>query len=91
MNILVCVDRSEASRKVVRVAASLLKGRGGQDKLTLYHVAEFLPEFLLSDHPEPGMTSRGLAERWAGNANCDDRPMPPGQRIGRPAAAPIQP
>jgi nucleotide-binding universal stress UspA family protein len=71
VNILVCVDRSEASRKVVRVAADLLKGRGGQDKLTVYHVAEFLPEFLLSDHPEPGMTSRGLAERWAGKAKED--------------------
>jgi nucleotide-binding universal stress UspA family protein len=71
VNVLLCVDRSEASRKVVRVVADLLKGRGTGDKVTLYHVAEFLPEFLLSDHPEPGMTSRGLAERWAGRAKAD--------------------
>jgi len=71
VNVLVCVDRSEASRKVVRVVADLLKGRSGPDQVTVYHVAEFLPEFLLSDHPEPGMTSRGLAERWAGKAKAD--------------------
>jgi nucleotide-binding universal stress UspA family protein len=73
VNVLVCVDRSDASRKVVGFVAELLKGRGaaGQDRITLYHVAEFLPEFLLSDHPEPGMTSRGLAERWASRAKSD--------------------
>jgi len=73
VNVLVCIDRSEASRKVVRFVAGLLKARvaDGQDRITLYHVAEFLPEFLLSDHPEPGMTSRGLAERWAAKAKDD--------------------
>lgn len=70
MKVLVCVDHSEASKKVVQAAADLLKGRSG-DQVTLFHIAEFLPEFLLSDHPEPGMTSRSLAERWAERAKSD--------------------
>ncbi len=70
MKVLVCVDHSDASKTVVQTAADLLKSRTG-DQVTLFHVAEFLPEFLLSDHPEPGMTSRSLAERWAGRAKAD--------------------
>lgn len=70
MKVLVCVDHSEASKKVVQNAAQLLKGCSTA-QVTLFHVAEFLPEFLLSDHPEPGMTSRNLAERWADRAKSD--------------------
>lgn len=71
MNVLVCVDRSEVSRKLVRRVAEWLGRRAGEDQITLYHVAEFLPEFLLSEHPEPGLTSRSLAERWATRARTD--------------------
>lgn len=71
MKVLVCLDRSEASRKMVRTVTEWLKPRSGQDQFVLYHVAEYLPEFLLSDHPEPGMTSRSLAERWASRARQD--------------------
>lgn len=68
MKVLVCVDHSAESQKVVQFVAGLLSSRAGADEITLFHVAEFLPEFLLSDHPEPGLTSRGLAERWAAKA-----------------------
>lgn len=68
MKVLVCVDRSEASAKAVAVAAKTIGSQGSQVHWTLLHIAEFLPEFLLSDHPEAGQTSRTLAERWASNA-----------------------
>ncbi|GIX05236.1 MAG: hypothetical protein KatS3mg114_1105 [Planctomycetaceae bacterium] len=68
MKILVCVDRSAASEKLIQYVIELLRPRAGQDQIVLFHVAELLPEFLLSDHPEPGMTSHSLAERWAGKA-----------------------
>jgi len=71
VKVLVCVDRSEASRKVIRAVTEWLGSRAGQDQFVLFHVAEFLPEFLLSDHPEPGLTSRSLAERWATRARND--------------------
>jgi nucleotide-binding universal stress UspA family protein len=71
VNVLVCVDRSEVSRKVIARVADWLACRAGRDQITLYHVAEFLPEFLLSEHPEPGLTSRSLAERWASRARSD--------------------
>jgi nucleotide-binding universal stress UspA family protein len=71
VKVLVCVDRSEASRKAIRRVTEWFGRRAGDDQFTLYHVAEFLPEFLLSDHPEPGLTSRSLAERWATRAKSD--------------------
>lgn len=71
MNVLICVDRSPESSKAVQFAATLLAARKGQDAVTVFTVAEFLPEFLLSDHPEPGMTSRSLAERWAERARSE--------------------
>lgn len=70
MNVLVCVDHSQASRKVVETAGQLLKGCPNVS-VTLFHVAEFLPDFLLADRPEPGMTSRTLAEQWATHARTE--------------------
>lgn len=70
MKVLVCVDHSEASKTVVQKAGSLLRSQSG-DEIVLFHVAEFLPEFLLSDRPEGGMTSHSLAERWAARAKSD--------------------
>jgi nucleotide-binding universal stress UspA family protein len=71
VKVLVCLDRSEVSRKVIRRVTEWFVQRAGEDQLTLYHVAEFLPEYLLSDHPEPGLTTRSLAERWAAKARTD--------------------
>lgn len=71
MKVLLPVDRSTASSKAVQFVGKLLAGRGGQDQVTLYHVAEFLPEFVLSDTPEAGLTTRSLAERWATRAKAD--------------------
>lgn len=66
MNILLCVDHSTASQKAVRFTAELLGKASVPDvSVTLFHVAEFLPEYLLSDSPAPGLTSRELAEMWA--------------------------
>ncbi len=71
MKVLLPVDRSEASSKAVQFVGKLLAGRGGQDQVTIYHVAEFLPEFVLTDIPEAGLTTRSLAERWATRAKSD--------------------
>lgn len=70
VNVLVCVDHSDASKKVVQSAANLLIGCSNVH-VTLFHVAEFLPEFLLAERPEPGMTSRTLADQWATRARED--------------------
>ncbi len=71
MNVLLPVDRSAASVKTVQFVAKLLAGRTGDDQVVVFHVAEFLPEFILSDTPEAGLTSRTLAERWATKAKTD--------------------
>lgn len=71
MKVLLPVDRSSASSKAVQFVGKLLAGRGSQDQVILYHVAEFLPEFLLTDTPEAGLTTRSLAERWATRAKAD--------------------
>jgi len=70
VKVLVCVDHSETSKKVVQKAGTLLRKAAG-DQVTLFHIAEFLPEFLLSERPETGMTSHTLAERWAARAKDD--------------------
>ncbi len=71
MKVLLPVDRSPASSKAVQFVGKLLAGRGGQDLVTVFHVAEFLPEFVLTDLPEAGLTTRSLAERWATRARTD--------------------
>lgn len=71
MKVLLPVDRSEASAKAVKFVAQLLAGRNSKDQVIVYHVAEFLPEFVLSDVPEAGLTTRSLADRWATRAKAD--------------------
>lgn len=88
---LVCVDHSAASKKVIQSTTDWLKGRTDVT-VVLFHIAEFLPEFLLSDHPEPGLTSRSLAERWAGRAKEDGEKLLKNSQqqmiaAGMPAAA----
>jgi len=76
VNVLICVDHSAASTKAVQFAAGLL-GKSSQAGLsvTLLHVAELLPEFVLSDQPAPGMTSRALAETWGEKAQSQGRQL----------------
>jgi nucleotide-binding universal stress UspA family protein len=69
VNVLICVDHSDASRKAVQFAGKILGQCSLPDlNVTLFHVAELLPEYVLSDHPMPGMTPRNLAEAWAERA-----------------------
>ena len=65
MNVLLCVDHSSASQKAVAFAAGLLgKCTVPNLQVTLFHVAELLPEYVLADETSHGMTSRSLAEAW---------------------------
>lgn len=66
MHVLICVDHSNSSTKAVQFAAGIL-GKSAIPNLdvTLLHVAELLPEFVLSEEPAPGMTQRSLADSWA--------------------------
>ena len=69
VNVLICVDHSAASTKAVQFAAGLLgKSSLSELSVTLLHVAELLPEYVLSDQPAPGMTPRTLAEAWGERA-----------------------
>lgn len=66
MNVLMCVDHSDSSKKAVAFAANLLGKISGKElSITLFHVAELLPEYLLSDDPAPGLTLRDLAKAWS--------------------------
>lgn len=80
MKVLLPVDRSEASAKAVQFVGKMLAGRAGLDHVTIYHVAEFLPEFMLTDLPEAGLTTRSLAERWATRAKTDGEKLLAEQR-----------
>lgn len=69
VKVLICVDHSDASQKAVTFAGQVLGKMPQQDlRVTLFHAAELLPEFVLSDQPAPGMTSRVFAEAWADRA-----------------------
>lgn len=48
MKVLLPVDQSQASVKAVLFAAKLLAGHKGEAKVTLLHVAESIPDFLLA-------------------------------------------
>lgn len=72
MKVLVCVDHSDSSRRAVAFAGKVFgQGAASDLKITLFHVAEFLPEFVLTDHAEPGLTPRSLAAMWATRAKDD--------------------
>lgn len=69
MNVLICVDHSPASQKVVKFAAELLgSGNHAGLSITLFHAAESLPDFVVSDQPAKGMTPRVTAEADAAQA-----------------------
>ncbi len=71
MNVLVCIDHSEASAKTVRFVAKMFgMGSARNGNICLFHVAELLPDFVLSDNSEPGMTPKALADQWADRAKA---------------------
>lgn len=68
MKVLVAIDDSEASRKAVVFAGKLLGQRAVQDcDVTLFHVCESLPEFILarSKAGEVDNAFRKVADEWA--------------------------
>jgi nucleotide-binding universal stress UspA family protein len=76
VNVLICVDHSPASRKAVQFVAGLLGKTAVPDlSITLFHVTELLPEYVLSEQPAPGMTQRSLAESWAERAIAEGRKL----------------
>lgn len=76
VNVLICVDHSPASRKAVQFVAGLLgKSPVSGLSITLFHVTELLPEYVLSEQPAPGMTQRSLAESWAERATAEGRKL----------------
>lgn len=69
VNVLICVDHSSASTKAVKFASDILSGcRIANLNATLFHVAELLPEYVLSDKPSVGQTPRSLGEAWGERA-----------------------
>src|SRR5262245_27434906 len=69
VNVLICVDHSSASMKAVKFAGDILSScRLANLKTTLFHVAELLPEYVLSDEPTAGQTPRSLGEAWGERA-----------------------
>jgi nucleotide-binding universal stress UspA family protein len=66
--VLVTVDDSEVSRKAVAFAGKLLGHRAAHDvDVTLFHVVESLPEFILSHAGigDAGNAFRQVADEWA--------------------------
>jgi nucleotide-binding universal stress UspA family protein len=67
LNILLAIDHSEASRKTVRFVGEILGGRPADfATVTLFHVIESLPDFVVSgaSHPELGPAFRDVAREW---------------------------
>lgn len=68
MKVLVAIDDSEVSRKAVVFAGKLLGPRSKQDcEVTLFHVCESLPEFILarSGSGDDNNAFRKVADEWA--------------------------
>lgn len=62
MNILLPVDGSPASRYAVQFVGTLVAGMPAKPKVTLYHVVETLPEYLLSRGTDSGSGYRQVIE-----------------------------
>jgi len=68
VKVLIAVDDSDVSRKAVAFAGKLLGHREEPDAdVTLFHVVESLPEFILarSGNGEAASAFRQVAEEWA--------------------------
>ena len=62
MNILLAVDGTEASRTAVQFVASTVSKSTGNLKITLYHVVETLPEYLLAKGTDGGPVYRQVID-----------------------------
>ncbi len=68
MKVLIAVDGSEVSRKAVAFAGKMLGRRAERDvEVTLFHVVESLPDFLLPRTSQGGTAGslRQAADEWA--------------------------
>ncbi|MGE5194997.1 MAG: universal stress protein [Deltaproteobacteria bacterium] len=68
MNVLIAIDGSDVSRKAVAFAGKMLGRCAERDvEVTLFHVVEALPEFLLPPGGQGGAAGslRQAAEEWA--------------------------
>jgi nucleotide-binding universal stress UspA family protein len=72
VKVLVAIDHSETSRKAVAMAGKMLGRQPEGLSVTLFHVVESLPEFILarSGTGEAGTAFRQVADEWA-RANRD--------------------
>jgi nucleotide-binding universal stress UspA family protein len=67
LNILLTIDHSEASRKAVRFVGEMVGGRPAEfATVTLFHVIESLPDFVISgtSHPQLASAFRDVAQEW---------------------------
>ena len=70
MKVLLAVDHSEESLRAVQFVGNVLGNRAKKDaEVTLFHVVESLPDFILdrSERAEPGGVFRQVAQEWAAN------------------------
>jgi nucleotide-binding universal stress UspA family protein len=68
VKVLIAIDDSDVSRKAVAFAARILGRRVDKDvEITLFHVVESLPEYILARSYQGGAGSafRQVAEEWA--------------------------
>jgi nucleotide-binding universal stress UspA family protein len=74
VNILLAIDHSDASRKAVRfVGDAFGRNLSGDLSVTLLHVGDSLPEFILSRSAdaEAGNAFRQVAEEWTATARSE--------------------
>lgn len=65
VKVLLAVDNSDVSRRAVAFAANLLGKRSDRDvEVTVYHVVETVPEFVLAGSQQ-ATALRELADEWA--------------------------
>ena len=65
MNVLVAIDDSAAARKSVSFAARLVSGgKSGNDRITLLHVVECLPDYI-ARRSSSGGSYEAVAKEWA--------------------------
>lgn len=67
MKVLIAIDSSEVSRRAVAFAGNLLGGRPGKLDVTLFHVVESLPEFVIAGAKTAAASStlREAGNEWA--------------------------
>lgn len=62
VNILLAVDATNASRTAVQFVGGFAAQSGGKSKITLYHVVETLPEYLLAKGTDGGPVYRQVID-----------------------------